>query len=89
MQPDPTPPAPADSGDSPNPDPLAVGLEEAAPRVGLCPEMLRAEVAAGRLPAFRIGRRLLVHLRALDDYLYGQAMQNVKPAEGAESGTRQ
>ena len=48
--------------------PRAVALSEAAAYVGLCPEMFRREVAAGRLPPpLPIGgRRRLWDVRRLD-----------------------
>ena len=46
-------------------DRLLVPVAEAAHRLGVCPRTIAAMIADDRLPAVRIGRRVLIPLSAL------------------------
>lgn len=48
---------------------LALSVADAAAATGLSQSYLRDEIARGRLPAVRKGRRLLVRVPDLDAYL--------------------
>jgi hypothetical protein len=85
MQPDPKPQAQSPDDVNAIP-PIAVDMETAARSIGICAESYRAKFNAGELPGTRIGTRIVVNLRALDDFLYAQTMQNVKTAGSQENG---
>lgn len=53
--------------------PIFVSLEQAAPRVGLPYDWLKAEAKAGRIPHIKAGRRILVHLDELEKALRQRA----------------
>ena len=55
---------------------LAVSLTDAAARLGVHRDTLRAAISRGEVPAARIGRRWVVPLHALDGLL-GVAAPNV------------
>ena len=48
---------------------LAVPVDEAAPMLGIGRTMAYREVASGRLRSFRVGKRRLVPVSALVDYI--------------------
>lgn len=60
---------------------LAVGLTAAAAISGLTVTRLRAEINAGRLRSFKVGRRRLVRVSALNAYLEQcEQIDNARPA---------
>lgn len=55
---------------APDPAPeLLVAVPEAARRLGIGRTTCYAEIAAGRLPSVKVGRRRLVPVAALDAYV--------------------
>lgn len=68
----------ADGGDSPAssasapPERLAVSVNEAARLLGVSRDLVYDLVARGELPAIRLGRRLVVARRSLQNLLAGQ-----------------
>jgi excisionase family DNA binding protein len=52
---------------------VAVGYEGAAARLGVSARTVRRKVAAGQLPAVRVGRRVVVPVAALEDMAKGAA----------------
>ena len=49
--------------------PAALSVNETAERLGVHPQTVRAMIKRGDLRAVRAGRRLLVPVRAIDEYL--------------------
>jgi hypothetical protein len=80
VQPDPKPQALAAEAVAP----IAVDIDTAARSIGICTESYRARFNLGKLPGTRIGSRIVVNLRALDDFLYAQTIQNVKAADARD-----
>ncbi|MGD0464869.1 MAG: hypothetical protein ABSB74_20485 [Tepidisphaeraceae bacterium] len=58
-------------------------LRRAAMRLGLPPSWLRAEVIAGRIPALRVGKKILVNPEAVERVLLDRAGE----AASAEPGS--
>jgi excisionase family DNA binding protein len=52
-----------------NTEPLALSIEEAARRLSLSPRTVATLVSLKELPSFKVGRRRLVSVRALQDFL--------------------
>ena len=50
--------------------PIALSVTEAAAAVGLSKPMIWAEISSGRLKVRRVGRRVLVPLRAINEWLH-------------------
>jgi excisionase family DNA binding protein len=48
---------------------LAVGVTEASAMLGVCKQTLRAAVAAGELPSFKIGKSIKIPKAALERLL--------------------
>jgi len=59
--------------DTPNPEPIAVGLDAAAELLGITEAHLRRFRTELRIPCFRIGSRLLFPVRELRDWAAAQA----------------
>jgi excisionase family DNA binding protein len=55
---------------------LALTLPEAAAASGFSEPTLRDEIAAGRLPAKRIGRKVQIPVKALEEWLNTQEDPN-------------
>lgn len=58
-------------------DPLAVTLEDAAKALGITKSTLRALAVSGEVPSFFIGRRRLISVAALQEYV--AKASDVKP----------
>ena len=54
---------------TPSDEPIAVSIAEAAARLGIHRQTLRAAIERGDLRAVRIGRRWLVPVAAIDELL--------------------
>ena len=52
-----------------NPDQVAYGIEDASRLLGLGRTTVFAEISAGRLKSFRVGKRRLVPATALTEYV--------------------
>ena len=50
------------------PLPIAVSLEQAAALLGVAPSTLQDFIRSGKLRTFRLGRRVLIRLDALDEF---------------------
>lgn len=62
-------------------DRIAVSVTEAAERIGVSPSYAYRLVRERKLPAIRTwGRRVVIPLRALEDYVNEQARANVGEA---------
>ena len=48
---------------------LALSVQEVAERVGVCPPLIYSEIREGRLKALRVGKRLIIPLTAVNDWL--------------------
>lgn len=55
------------------PPPAATGVRGAATHLGVSPSTVRRMIAAGDLPAVRIGGRVVVRFEDLDGYLADRA----------------
>jgi excisionase family DNA binding protein len=53
--------------DRKEPEPLAVGLKQAAFMHGISEHTVRLHVRQGRIPSVRFGRRVLVPMKAIND----------------------
>ncbi len=53
------------------PLPVAVSVEQAAGLMSVAPSTLSEYIRSGRLPAFRLGRRLLIRLDSLHAFAEG------------------
>ena len=53
---------------------LVLTVREAAEQLGMHPQSVYHAIARGDLPAVRVGRRLLVPARALDEFLTDRAL---------------
>lgn len=62
----------AQSSNSAAPDRLAVSVNEAARLLGVSRDLVYDLVARGELPAIRLGRRLVVARRSIQELLAGQ-----------------
>lgn len=56
----------------PSDEPVAVSIAEAAARLGIHRQTLRAAIGRGDLRAVRVGRRWLVPVAAIDELLEGR-----------------
>lgn len=54
-------------------------VSEAAQVLGLSTQTIRAEIHAGRLPAFRIGRKFLLPRNAIEKLVEGEKFDGVNP----------
>ena len=63
-----------------NPDRLTMTVEETAVALGISRNLAYEAVRGGRIPAIRIGRRLLVPRRALENVLQDTQSVNCMPA---------
>ena len=52
---------------------LCVSVEEAADMLGICRTTAYKKTQSGELPTVRVGRRVLVPVRALENWLHLQA----------------
>ena len=57
----------------PNP-PQALPIRAAAAQIPCCARTLRKEIALGRLPAFRLGRRIYVKAEDFETYVQNRAI---------------
>lgn len=53
---------------------MGLSIAEACDELDVTPTLLRREIASGRLPVRRIGRRVLISRRVLEGYLAGLDM---------------
>ncbi len=63
--------------------PVAVSLKEAAELVGIGETLARTLVARGEFPVARLGDRLIVPVRALEEWLVQRALASVGQDDGA------
>jgi excisionase family DNA binding protein len=49
--------------------PIAVGIKEAAVMIGVSPNTIRRQVAAGRLHTVRVGRRRVIPIDVLREFV--------------------
>ena len=57
---------------TPSDEPIAVSIAEAAARLGIHRQTLRAAIERGDLRAVRVGRRWLIPIAAIDELLEGR-----------------
>jgi excisionase family DNA binding protein len=55
-------------------DKLVASVEEAAAALGVHPLTLRRAIARGELPHVRVGVRILIPLKALDEFLESRTL---------------
>ena len=48
---------------------MAYGIAEAAALVGVCADTLKREIRSGRLKHKRLGRRIVIYKKWVDEYL--------------------
>lgn len=60
---------------------LAVGVRDAAAMLGISPRTIQNYISAKRLPARKIGRRTVIPVRALENFLRFD-----QPSPGANKG---
>ena len=71
-------------------DVLAVNVPEAARRLGISPRTVATLVARRELPSRKIGRRRVIPIRALEEFLRRDhpTQHPTRRADGAKSGAR-
>jgi excisionase family DNA binding protein len=69
----------------PDREPLTLSVPEAAKLLGVSPDLVYDLVAVGELPALRLGRRIVVPRRALEELV--EAASSVNVAETQKSGS--
>ena len=52
------------------PQPIAVSIEQGAALLGVAPRTLKEQIRSGKLRTFRVGRRRLIRLDALDAFAH-------------------
>ena len=57
---------------TPTDEPIAVSIAEAAARLGIHRQTLRAAIERGDVRAVRVGRRWLIPIAAIDELLEGR-----------------
>jgi len=65
--------------------PQLLSIAETADRLGVSPKTVRRQIAAGDLPAHRIGRRVLIDPRDLDLFLFDRRLSGgVNPGQSSQ-----
>lgn len=57
-------------------NPISVGVDEAARLIGVARSMFYEIIARGEIETFKVGRRRLVHVKALEAFVKEQARAN-------------
>lgn len=60
------------------PQPLALGIDDAARVIGVARSMLYEIVARGELPSFKLGRRRMILAKELEAYINRVAVENAR-----------
>jgi excisionase family DNA binding protein len=60
---------------------LLLDAREAARALSICPRTLHTLTASGRIPAVRLGRRVLYPLAALEQFIRAETQVTLAPAD--------